>query len=136
MLKGKILVVDDEDILCDLIEQVLAMKGLTVTTMTNSVEALEEIKQKKDYDVIIADLRMPKVSGIDLLKVSNNQNMNYQFILITGFYHLTSSHILKHLNPFGLIKKPFDINLLITTVEQALKKKREIENFTQQIQND
>ena len=132
MLKGKILVVDNEDLLCDLIGQVLEMKGLTVTTMTNSVEALEEIKQKKDYDIIIADIRMPKVSGIDLLKASNDQNMNYQFILVTGIYHLDSSDILKLLNPFGLIRKPFDISMLITTVDQALKKKIEIENFTRQ----
>lgn len=128
MRKGKILVIDDEDLMCDLIEQVLEMKGYAITTMTNSTEALEEIKQKKDYDVIIADIRMPKVSGIDLLRTSNAQDMDYQFILITGFYNLLSPDILKPLNPFGFIKKPFDINTLISTVEQAFEKKSEIDN--------
>lgn len=123
MSKGNILVIDDEELMCDLIQQVLEMKGYTVTTMTNSVEALEEIKLKKDYDIIIADIRMPKVSGIDLLRSSNTQNMNYQFILITGFYSLLSPDILKSLNPFSFIKKPFDINTLIETVDQAMKKK-------------
>ena len=130
MQKGKILVIDDEDLMCDLIEQVLEMKGYAITTMTNSTEALEEIKQKKDYDIIIADIRMPKVSGIDLLRTSNAQDMNYQFILITGFYNLLSPDILKPLNPFGFIKKPFDINTLISTVEQAFEKKKDIDNNT------
>lgn len=128
MTKGKVLVVDDEDLMCDLIEQVLEMKGYSITTMTNSADALEEIKQKKDYDVIIVDIRMPKVSGIDLLRTSNAQNMDYQVILITGFYNLLSPDILKSLKPFGFIKKPFDINTLITTVEQAFKKKKGIES--------
>lgn len=126
MSKGKVLVIDDEELMCDLIEQVLEMKGFSVTTITNSSEALEEIKAKRDFDVIIADIRMPKVSGIDLLREANAQNMNYQFILITGFYSLLSPDILKSLNPFGFIKKPFDINTLIDTVEKALQKKRGI----------
>jgi len=126
MSKGKVLVIDDEDLMCDLIEQVLEIKGYSITTMTNSSAALEEIEQKKDYDVIIADIRMPKVSGIDLLRAANAQNMDYQFILITGFYNLLAPDILKLLNPFGFIKKPFDINTLITTVEKAFAKKDEI----------
>ncbi|MGR3319694.1 MAG: response regulator [Candidatus Anammoxibacter sp.] len=128
MSKGKVLVIDDEDLMCDLIEQVLSMKDYSITTLTNSADALEEIKQKKDYDIIVADIRMPKVSGIDLLRASNAQNMNYQFILITGFYNLLAPDILKSLKPFGFIKKPFDINTLVATVEQALLKKREIES--------
>ncbi len=127
MSKGNVLVIDDEELMCDLIEQVLEMKGYTVTTITNSVEALEEIKLRKNYDIIIADIRMPKVSGIDLLRASNQQNLNYQFILITGFYSLLSPDILKSLNPFGFVKKPFDINTLISTVEKALVKKKELE---------
>ena len=128
MSKGKVLVIDDEDLMCDLIEQVLEIKGYAITTMTNSSDALEEIEQKKDYDVIIADIRMPKVSGIDLLRAANAQNMNYQFILITGFYNLLAPDILKLLNPFGFIKKPFDINTLISTVEKAFAKKDEIDS--------
>ena len=128
MSKGKVLVIDDEDLMCDLIEQVLEIKGYSITTMTNSSAALEEIEQKKDYDVIIADIRMPKVSGIDLLRAANAQNMGYQFILITGFYNLLAPDILKLLNPFGFIKKPFDINTLITTVEKAFAKKDEIDS--------
>lgn len=126
MPKGKVLVIDDEELMCDLIEQVLEMKNYSVSTITNSSEALEEIKLKKDYDIIIADIRMPKVSGIDLLRTSNAQNMHYQFILITGFYSLLAPDILKSLNPFGFIKKPFDINTLIETVDQALKKRQEL----------
>lgn len=123
MSKGNVLVIDDEELMCDLIEQVLEMKGYSVTTFTNSVEAKEEIKLKKDYDIIIADIRMPKISGIDLLQTANAQNMNYQFILVTGFYSLLSPDILKTLNPYGFIKKPFDINTLLNTVDQAYKKK-------------
>ena len=128
MPKGNVLVIDDEELMCDLIEQVLEMKGYSVTTFTNSLEAQEEIKLKKDYDIIIADIRMQKLSGIDLLRTANAQNMNYQFILVTGFYSLLSPDILKTLNPYGFIKKPFDINTLIETVDQAYKKKLDSDN--------
>ena len=126
MSKGNILVIDDEDLMCDLIKQVLEMKDFSVTTITNSTEGLEEIKAKRDFDVIIADVRMPNVSGIDLLRAANAQNMNYQFILITGFYNLLSSEIMKSLKPFGSIRKPFDIHTLSDIVEKALQKKRGI----------
>lgn len=124
--RGNVLVVDDEDLMCDLIEQVLKMKGFSVITKTDSMEALEEINQKKGYDIIIADIRMPKVSGIDLLRVANAQNVNYQVILITGFYGLVSPEIIKSLKPFGLLKKPFDINTLVVMAENALQRKREL----------
>ncbi len=126
MLKGNILVIDDEDTLCGLLEQFLELNGLCVTCINDSSEALKEIKMKKDYDVIIADILMPEISGLDLLRASNEQTMNYQFILITGFARLISNDVLKPLNPFSLIKKPFDLKTLITTVEDALKKRREI----------
>ena len=121
--KKYILVIDDEELMCDLIQQVLEMRGYNVKTFTNSVEAKEEIKLKKNYDVIVADIRMPKISGIDLLKTSNAQDMGYQFILVTGFYNLLSPDMLKTLNPFGFIKKPFDINTLIDTIDRACKEK-------------
>ena len=70
---------------------------------------------------------MPKVSGIDLLRASNEQNMNYQFILITGFYNLLAPDTLESLKPFAFLKKPFDINLLVKTVEQAIQKKRDLD---------
>ncbi|MGR3177888.1 MAG: response regulator [Candidatus Anammoxibacter sp.] len=128
MSNGNVLVVDDEDLMCDLIEQVLTMKDYSITTMISSTEALEEIKQKKDYDIIVADIRMPKVSGIDLLRASNEQNMNYQFILITGFYNLLAPDALESLKPFAFLKKPFDINLLVKTVDEAVQKKRELDS--------
>lgn len=134
MQNGKILVIDDERLVCDLIEQILEMKGLNVTTMTNSANALKEIEQKNDYDVIISDIRMPKVSGIDLLRIVNEQKTNCQFILITGFYNLVSSDIEKHLKPFSLIRKPFDINVLMTSVDNALKKKYDIDRSLQNIE--
>lgn len=127
MSVGNVLVVDDEELMCDLIDQVLKMKGFSVTTKTDSRDALEEINQKKPYDIIIADIRMPQVSGIDLLRAANKQNLNYQVILITGFYGLLAPEIIKTLKPFGVIKKPFDINSLIETVNNAMEKKHELD---------
>lgn len=136
MDKGKVLVVDDDELMCDLIEQVLTMKGFSVTTETDSRYALEEINQKKPYDIIITDIKMPKVSGIDLLRLANKQNLNYQVILITAFYGLISPEIINTLKPFGTIKKPFGINTLIETVEAAMKNKQELVLNMQKVINN
>jgi two-component system nitrogen regulation response regulator NtrX len=66
----KIIVVDDEKIICNTAKKILEMEGYEVDTFTNSVLALEAIR-KNQYDLIITDLMMEEVSGMDILREVN-----------------------------------------------------------------
>lgn len=125
---GKILVVDDEHAICKMVKEILEFNDFTVTTITNSVEALNQINQKADYDVILSDLNMPNVNGLDLLKEANKQsNKNYQFILITGSYDETLfKDLCNTATPFALINKPFTIDVLTDTVIDAINHKNNL----------
>lgn len=126
MQNGKALVVDDEKLVCELIEKILTMNGFHVKTTTDSVEALKEIKQGKDFDVIISDFMMPNVTGVDLLRAANKQAIDYQFILISGFHDELMLNNLKLVENFSFINKPFCIEKFSKAVNMAVKRKREI----------
>lgn len=127
MVKGNILVVDDEYLICDVIIQAMEIDGFSATSTTNSIDALKDIENKKEYDVIISDICMPDVSGIDLLNAVNAQNLNTQVILITGF-HAVNPKIVKFLEPFAYIQKPFDLEEITTIVNEAMQKKHKLDN--------
>src|SRR6267378_2464891 len=85
-LRGKqILVIDDEIHITELIFDVLARQGARIDLANSGVEALEQI-QKKNYDVIICDQRMPGVSGQRLYRLveSLNSDLRHRFLLVTG----------------------------------------------------
>ncbi len=124
---GKALVVDDEELICDLISQTLEIEGYTVTAFTNSREALNELNQGNDYDVVVTDLQMPGATGADLLKKAKSLGLNCQFIMITGFTNKFTSENLEEIKPFAFINKPFDIKVLSDNVKQALQRKRELD---------
>lgn len=127
MTSGKVLLIDDEELMCDLIKQALKIRGYTVTTVTNSADAHEEISRRHDYDVIITDLRTHKVSTIELITTSNNQNMDYQFIVITGLHDKLALKDLQPFKPSGFIERPFDISTLVSTIELAFENKKTLD---------
>lgn len=127
MAKGNILVIDDEYLICDVIKQAMEIDGFSVTFTTKSIDALKDIENKNEYDIVISDICMPDVSGIDILNAVNAQNLNTQVILITGF-HAVDSKIVKFLKPFAYIQKPFDLEEITTIVNEAMQKKHELDN--------
>ncbi len=130
MKKGKILVVDDENLICEVIEEVMEIDGFAVTSTTDGVEALKFIEDF-EYDIVITDICMPKTSGIDLLNAVNVKNVNTQVILVTGFEDYVDSKMVKFLEPFAYITKPFDLEELVAVTNNAYHKRLELENCEQ-----
>lgn len=81
--KGKILIVDDEPLVLEIIQTVLKKSGFETTTSSSALEALNHIK-KSSYDVIISDIRLEELTGIELLHFAKNKNPLTSGILITG----------------------------------------------------
>ena len=118
MLKPLILIVDDEDRFCSTLKRVMKEKGIEADTANSGMEALEKIKQR-DYDVIILDLKMPGLSGIETLKEIKKFNDKIEVILLTGHSSVDSGIDGMKLGAYDYIIKPVDIDKLLEIVNSA-----------------
>ncbi len=121
--KAKILVVDDELPVCKSMASVLTDKNYLVDTALSGDEALKKNSQNH-YDVIITDLMMPGLSGMDLLKTINEKSPNTMIIMVTGYPSIKSAVESVKFGAFDYIPKPFTPNELRSLVSRALAKKR------------
>ncbi len=114
----KILVVDDEPKICHLIEELLKLEGYLVDVSFSGTDALERIKDC-DYQMLITDLKMPGIDGLELIAKAKEQNPEIRTIMVTGYTTVdTAVQSLRH-GVDDYIKKPFNIFELKEAVEQV-----------------
>ena len=111
----KILIIDDEKDLVELLQMQLESDSISVDIAHNGQEALELIN-KNNYDLIISDNHMPELTGVDLLKKVNHK----RFYIMSGNTDLKDEVL--SLGGKGLINKPFDIAIIESLVEDLLEK--------------
>jgi DNA-binding response OmpR family regulator len=115
----RILVVDDEPEICHLIEQVLKREGYQVDVSFSGIEALQMIKSF-NYHLLLTDLEMPEVDGIELTRKAKKQHPEIRVIMVTGNAKVDAAiRSLRH-RIDGYIKKPFKISELRKVVRQTL----------------
>jgi signal transduction histidine kinase/CheY-like chemotaxis protein len=113
----RILIMDDEDNLRDLLGRELNKKGFFVTTAKDGLEGLKKALEH-DYDLVITDVRMPNMDGVDSIKILKRINPSLLFVIITGFpIEQDLAEILKS-EVYPCIRKPFDLQDLLKTVEE------------------
>jgi len=117
--RNKILVVDDEITVCKSIRQALVCDAYEVDVAMSGEEALKKEDEKK-YDVIIADLMMPGLSGIDLLKSLKAKNSAAKVILVTGYPTMKTTVQSIQIGAFDYLPKPFLPTQLRNLVARAL----------------
>lgn len=116
----KILVVDDEPGICHLIEELLKREGYQVDISFSGTDALEMIK-KYNYQMLITDLKMPGIDGLELIQKAKEQNPEIMAIMVTGYATVdTAMQSLRH-GVDGFITKPFNIIEMKKTVCQILR---------------
>jgi DNA-binding NtrC family response regulator len=113
----KILVVDDEKDIRDITQAFLMLNGYEVTTAENGKVALENFLTNH-YDVVITDLQMPLMGGMELLEKISQSKSHAITILLTG-YAVKQSDIT--VETFAHLQKPFSHNQLIQVVEKGLE---------------
>jgi DNA-binding NtrC family response regulator len=133
---GKLLIVDDEKVALKNLEYVLKKEGYEVTATQSGANALG-LLDKQLFDVILTDLRMEKVDGMQVLKKCRESCPDSEVIMITGFATLESAvEAMKH-GAFYYIAKPFRLDEVRKVVSEALEKirlKRENRELRQQIE--
>ncbi len=121
--KSNILVVDDERSMREVLDIFLKNEGHNVTTAEDGKAAIEAI-QKDIFDLVITDLKMPKVSGLDLLKSVKEISPNTIVVIITAFGTTESAVEAMKLGAFDYIQKPFKMDDIRLVVNNALEKQR------------
>ncbi len=115
----KILVADDEPLIRDLLEDILAPAGALVRLASSGHEALHII-DTHPLDLAILDVHMPGVDGLTIVEQLREQGNHLPIIIITGhvFPQPMQHHIQNHTS--GLVAKPFDPTRILHTVQQTL----------------
>ena len=120
----KILIVEDEKSISNILENILSdeIQGSEITIAENGLDAYKLI-EKNDFDLIISDIKMPKLSGNELLIQSLSIKPESVFLMISGHADIDTAVTCLKNGAYDFISKPIDINRLITSVKNALEKK-------------
>jgi DNA-binding NtrC family response regulator len=118
----KVLIVDDEVALANTLAQRLQMRDLKVGTARDGEQALSKLKVDKP-DVIVLDLRMPGMHGMDVLREIKKACPEIQVIVLTGHGTDKDEEEARRLGGFDFLKKPADIETLAHKIKAAFKEK-------------
>ncbi|MFN0159099.1 MAG: sigma-54-dependent transcriptional regulator [Bacteroidota bacterium] len=122
--KYNLLIVDDEESLRTLLETELAeSEEFTVDTASDGGQAINQI-QAKVYDVVLLDIRMPRVSGIEVLKFIQEYSPTTQVIILTNYADVKTAIQTIKLGAYDFLSKPYDIDELFNTIHRAIERKQ------------
>ena len=116
----RVLVVDDDQEMCGLLSDVLKGEGFSAITTHDSLEA-SKILKKEEFDIIITDLKMKGLKGLDLLEETRRVSPLTPVIIITAFGTIESATQAMKMGAYDYITKPFQMDELILTVRKALE---------------
>ncbi len=120
--KQKILVIDDERGLRDLLTFELGSRGYVIVTAADGLEGIEKVKKEK-FDLAILDLKMPKLSGTETLKEIKKIDPEIEAIVATGYGTVETAVECMKIGAYDYIAKPFNIDELTALIEKVLEKK-------------
>lgn len=128
MKKRKILVVDDESSIRDFLKIMLTREGYTIVCAEDGVQALALYK-KQSFDMVISDLQMPNMTGLELLKELVKENSSVLFMVITAFGSMETAIEVMKLGAYDYLTKPFNIEEVGLNLKKAFSvKDLEVEN--------
>jgi DNA-binding NtrC family response regulator len=117
---AKILVVEDDTLMQDFLKEALTKLELSVDSASSGEEALEKI-QSSHYDLILSDLRMPALSGMEVLKAAKSHLPDSQVVMMTAFGSIESAVEAMKLGAFHYVTKPIKADELEVVVKKALQ---------------
>lgn len=120
----RVLLVDDEEELVETLAERLEIRGIDAEAVTCGEDALRLLLDYT-FDVVLLDVKMPGLSGLEVLKLIRRQRPSTQVILITGHGSAEDGESGMHDGAFDYVVKPIDIDTLIAKMREAAKKSRE-----------
>jgi response regulator RpfG family c-di-GMP phosphodiesterase len=121
--RPRVLIVDDEKFIRDILADFLGMEGYIVRTAEDGTAALEELNNSH-YDLIISDLKMPRMGGIELLDAIGTAAPNALTVIMTGFGTVETAIDAMKRGAYDYILKPFKVEEVIRVVQRGIDKQR------------
>lgn len=121
--RPRVLIVDDEKFIRDILADFLGMEGYVVRTAEDGQAALNELNQAH-YDLVISDLKMPRMGGIELLEQIGTAAPNALTVIMTGFGTVETAIDAMKRGAYDYILKPFKVEEVIHVVQRGLEKQR------------
>jgi two-component system response regulator HydG len=118
-MEGRILVVDDELSMCQLLETDLRLRGFEPVSRTSADEALQLVKEA-DFDVLLTDLRMPSMTGTELCERIAANRPDVPVVVMTAFGSLETAVAAIRAGAYDFVTKPIEMDLLALTLERAV----------------
>jgi two-component system, OmpR family, response regulator ChvI len=120
--KKLLIVVDDEPDITSSLKLGLERRGMDVTAFNDPLKALEELKKQDNYDLVITDIRMPKMSGFELYRKIRKQGVGTPVVFMTAFdvHQKEFEKMFPDLKPKALLRKPISISELAARVDEIL----------------
>jgi len=115
----RVLVVDDERIVCSGVEKILVRRGHTVEQALSVSEAVKALEKGPAFDMILADLMMPQESGLDLVRIAGERWPGLPVIIMTGYASIGSAIDATRAGAAGYLPKPFTPEELESTLERV-----------------
>jgi len=128
MSRGSILAIDDEQNIRHLIESEFSMEGLAVTTAGSGEEGLK-LFDTEEFDVVLLDINLPKLNGVEVLKRLKQKSPDTEVIMITGYGDIKSAVDSIKQGARDYITKPFKLDEILALVKQAVKENRDHSKF-------
>ena len=129
--RGSILVADDEESVRNLLSRVLTKMDYMVTTAANGEEVLAKIKNQ-EFDLLIMDIRMPKLNGMEAFKVLRLDHPSLPIIMMTAFSTVETTLETMRLGAFDYLTKPFDVPDVKTLVEKVFSSRLEKDSMNRE----
>jgi DNA-binding NtrC family response regulator len=121
--KTSILILDDEPIVSKRLKPSLEKKGYEVETFTVSLDALKRVRER-DFDIVITDLKMEGLSGMEFMSEVKQQSPETEVIIITGFATMDTAKESFNKGVFDFLAKPFKLGEIAEVIRRAEEKGR------------
>ena len=120
---ARILVVDDEKVIREILADFLTMEGYVVHAVEDGAQALEEL-HKRSYNLVISDLKMPNLSGLELIQKISEESIPVLTVIMTGFGTVETAIEAMKKGAYDYILKPFKVEEVIHIVQRGLDRQR------------
>ncbi len=128
--KFRILIIDDDENIRKVVSAILRDKGYDVDTAETGNQAIAKTHENT-YDLMLADIRLPDMEGTELLTKVRDTTPKIRKVIVTGYPTLQNAVSAVNKGADAYIMKPFDIELMLQTIEEQLEKQKQERKFSE-----